>query len=245
MTIEEKIKEIMKPPVVPNFIINNDSCDSFTYDYFIKIISSKFYSLVFDLDLTEIKKLFYRIGFTNNEGLSFIHPEIELDLEFNLNKKIYTLFNISFKMNSIAVKAAFNEDGKIRQINYVRSLKIKKDLYETRIEFKYNSDNTISYITYYYDDSRKLDFSNTSIFAIVEYPQSILGLDGQVLESFGIFDAIFFNPTKNKTYQIFKIIYEHFQGKEELLFSTTRLSYINFSSIFTKEEVDLIEMIYI
>lgn len=237
-------------PEVFEYFFNDSNIKELSIDSFINIINSKNYFLHFDISLSfeKIKTHFINMGFENIvEGIydySYKSEDISIRFSFSFEPEIgyYCLDCLETNINSITYVFKF-------QLGLIDSYKtthiLESDLIEMGASYKYTN-NIIDSITYYYADNRTPEVNHLRLFSIIEYPYNLV-IDNEILQKFSIFEPVY-TDDKFNVYRMTHILSDFDESKTELLFnenSDARFSLTKFSKFFSKDEIDILNVLYL
>lgn len=205
------------------------------------------FSLRFELSEKDFLNHLINIGFEKSKNNLF---DFEFKKENYFIKLCYSIFSgdqnyIFFRKIIIPDKTfLFDPYGNLKHIQYNK--KIEKKLIEKSVSISYDvytidskKVEFISSISYFYDDKRKNDLKDFILHFIIEYPIEIDNFN------ISVFDPIYYNNINKKTLKTSQLVL-NFNDKDLILFNTSsshRHNLIDFKQIFSKEEIELLNII--
>ena len=240
-------KEIFKKQTFEKFIFDLNNINQLNQEIILKILDINAVSLIFHISEKDFVSHFISLGFVqlkkSKYDLQFKLENFFIKLTYNFSDNFCNKIFI-YKLKTNTHNVEFHPNGNIKHRYYYKNVKNK--LKETFAMFSYSSETTngisneyISSISYFFEDTRKLKLKNFKLYAILEYPFEHDNF------KFSVFDPIYCNLYSNQTLKISNLI-KDFKDKDVKLFNSDakyRYELINLNSIFTEEEISILNMI--
>jgi hypothetical protein len=239
MTEDEKLtifKEVFQDKKIVNVDFYNEDMNDLTLDLLNICINSDWCLLRFYVDRNTLKEHLISIGFKLDMGLTFSLNDIYIT--FNQRIEYIELLEYGQQKN---FESAY-VDGLLRKKCFFKN--IRPNLRMSSANYVYSKDGCLETITYYYNDNRNTKGSNLSLFAIIEKPYDVVDKINNTTLACSFFDVVYIDINNGNHYELSKLI-KYFDGKEKLHLLNDKSDYYDLKNLFSKKEIELLNMMHI
>lgn len=234
---KEIFEKMFKFRKIVDVEFNSQNIAELTFERLLNVLNSDWSLLRIYLDRDKLKEHMLTIGFKSDIGLTFYYDDIYITFHQVLEYIQVMEYGQHKNFENIYLH------GILKKRNFFKTIRPHFNM--SSAHYAHSNDGCLDTITYYYNDNRKTKGTNLSLFGIIEKPYDVFDKDHDRIHlQCSFFEVVYIDVINGNHYKLSDMI-KYFDGKESLHMLNDKSYYYDLKNLFTKKEIELLNMMHI